>query len=304
MQTTFPRLLMKHAAERPLAPAMREKEYGIWQTRSWAAMSALVEQVACGLHQAGLTRGEHMVVIGANRPRLYATMLAAQALGAIPVPLYQDAVGGECVFPINNAEVRFAFAEDQEQVDKLLEIRAQCPQLTTVFYDDPRGLRNYAETGLGSIEALIEAGRAVSGANPGFFKAEVERTQPHDVAAMFFTSGTTGNAKGVVHTHDSLLDRARAGAAFDNLTSAEEVLAYLPPAWVGQNIFSYAQWLACGYVVNCPESASTVTIVRPVVETADDGTVTTSVAVPMTSWIDAVAPSGAVTSPSRSIVTG
>ncbi len=260
MQTTFPRLLMKHAAERPQAPAMREKEYGIWQTHSWAGMARLVEEVACGLHQAGLARGEHMVVIGANRPRLYATMLAAQALGAIPIPLYQDAVSGECVFPINNADVRFAFAEDQEQVDKLLEIRAQCPQLSTIFYDDPRGLRNYSEPGLGSFEALVEAGKAVSTSNPGFFKAESEKAQPGDVAAMFFTSGTTGNPKGVVHTHNTLLDRARAGAEFDKLTSDEEVLAYLPPAWIGQNIFSYAQWLACGYVVNCPESAATVTI--------------------------------------------
>jgi long-chain acyl-CoA synthetase len=260
MQTTFPRLLMKHATERPGAPAMREKEYGIWQTLSWSGMLALVEHVACGLHQAGLKRGEHMVVIGANRPRLYATMLAAQSLGAIPIPLYQDAVGGECVFPINNADVRFAFAEDQEQVDKLLEIRAQCPQLSVIFYDDPRGLRNYSEPGLMSFEALMESGKAVSSANPGFFKGEVDKAQPDDVAAMFFTSGTTGNPKGVVHTHNTLLNRARAGADFDKLTNAEEVLAYLPPAWIGQNIFSYGQWLACGYIVNCPESAATVTI--------------------------------------------
>ena len=260
MQTTFPRLLMKHATERPNAPSMREKEYGIWQTLSWSDMLALVEQVACGLHQAGLKRGEHMVVIGANRPRLYATMLAAQSLGAIPIPLYQDAVGGECVFPINNADVRFTFAEDQEQVDKLLEIRAQCPQLAVIFYDDPRGLRNYSEPGLMSFDALMESGKAVSSANPGFFKGEVDKAQPDDVAAMFFTSGTTGNPKGVVHTHNTLLDRSRAGADFDKLTNSEEVLAYLPPAWIGQNIFSYGQWLACGYIVNCPESSATVTI--------------------------------------------
>jgi long-chain acyl-CoA synthetase len=260
MQTTFPRLLMKHAAERPEAPAMREKEYGIWQAMSWAALARLVEEMACGLHQAGLQRGEHLVVIGANRPRLYATMLAAQALGAVPIPLYQDAVAGECVFPINNAEVRFCMVEDQEQVDKMIEVRAQCPQLAGIFFDDPRGLRNYSEPGLRSLDALIEDGRRFMRANPGFLKQEIEKTGPHDVAAMFFTSGTTGNPKGVVHTHDSLLDRARAGATFDRLTSDEEVLAYLPPAWVGQNIFSYAQWLACGYVVNCPESAATVTI--------------------------------------------
>ncbi|HWI79375.1 MAG TPA: AMP-binding protein [Ramlibacter sp.] len=260
METTFPRLLLQHAAQRPADPAMREKEYGIWQARTWAAMAQVVEQVACGLHGAGLRRGEHMVVVGANRPRLYATMLAAQSLGAIPIPLYQDAVAGECVFPINNADVRFAFAEDQEQVDKLLEIRSQCPQLCAIYYDDARGLRKYSQPGLQSLDDLMAAGQAFAQSNPSFFKSEVERARPDDVAAMFFTSGTTGHAKGVVHTHRTLLDRGLAGAQFDKLTHREEVLAYLPPAWIGQNIFSYAQWLACGYVVNCPESPSTVMI--------------------------------------------
>jgi long-chain acyl-CoA synthetase len=260
METTFPRLLLQHAAQRPADPAMREKEYGIWQTHTWAAMAQLVEQIACGLHGAGLRRGEHMVVVGANRPRLYATMLAAQALGAIPIPLYQDAVAAECVFPINNADVRFAFAEDQEQVDKLLEIRGECPQLSAIFYDNPRGLRKYGEPGLQSLDALMAAGQAVAKASPSLFKSEAEQAWPDDVAAMFFTSGTTGSAKGVVHTHRTLLDRGQAGARFDQLTRREEVLAYLPPAWIGQNIFSYAQWLACGYVVNCPESSSTVMI--------------------------------------------
>jgi long-chain acyl-CoA synthetase len=260
METTFPRLLLAHAAQRPAAAAMREKEYGIWQSFGWAEMARLAEHIACGLHQAGLRRGEHMVVIGANRPRLYATMLAIQSLGAIPVPLYQDAAGPECVFPINNADVRFAFAEDQEQVDKLLEIRAQCPQIEGIFYDDPRGLRNYSEPGLASLESLMSAGAAYTQANPEFFRKTIDQASPDDVAAMFFTSGTTGNAKGVVHSHRTLLDRAKAGADFDKLTEREEVLAYLPPAWIGQNIFSYAQWLACGYVVNCPESTSTVMI--------------------------------------------
>jgi long-chain acyl-CoA synthetase len=260
METTFPRLLIQHATRRPDAAAMREKEYGIWQPLSWARLARMVEHLACGLRQAGLRRGEHMVVIGANRPRLYATMLAAQSLGAVPVPLYQDAAAEECVFPINNAEVRFALAEDQEQVDKLLEIRERCPQLVAIYYDDPRGLRNYNEPGLLGLDALLEAGRRVAEADPGLFRAEVEQGQPDDMAAMFFTSGTTGKPKGVVHTHRTLLDRAQAGQEFDRLTEREEVLAYLPPAWIGQNIFSYAQWLACGYVVNCPESGNTVMI--------------------------------------------
>jgi long-chain acyl-CoA synthetase len=260
MQTTFPQLLLQHAQRRPEAPAMREKEYGIWQTTSWRAMADLVEALTCGLHQAGLQRGEHLVVIGTNRPRLYATMLAAQALGAIPVPLYQDAVAAECAYPINNAEVRFAVVEDQEQVDKMLEIQPQCPQLQHIFYDDPRGLRNYDQPGLGGLDELIGAGQAHAKAHPDLFKDEVGKGRPEDVAAMFFTSGTTGNPKGVVHTHNTLIDRAAVGARFDKLTEKDEVLAYLPPAWIGQNIFSYAQWLVAGYVVNCPESGATVTI--------------------------------------------
>jgi len=258
--TTFPRLMLEHAAQRPDAPALREKEYGIWQTTTWSRLATIVRQLACGLSAAGLSRGQHVVVIGSNRPRLTASMIAVQSLGAVPVPLYQDAAGAEFAFPINNAEIAFAIVEDQEQVDKLLEIREQCPQLANIWYDDPRGLRNYNEPGLSSLDSLLDSGAALDRANPQLFDGAVASSQPQDVAAMFFTSGTTGNPKGVVHTHFTLIDRAGAGARFDRLTADDEVLAYLPPAWIGQNIFSYAQWLVCGYVVNCPESAATVTI--------------------------------------------
>ena len=260
MNTTFPRLLQEHARQRPGDAALREKEYGIWQTLNWADLYAMVGQIAHGLARDGLQRGEHVLIVGANRPRLSAAMLAVQTLGAIPVPLYQDAVATEYVFPINNAEVRFAVVENQEQVDKLQEIQPDCPTLSRIYYDDPRGLRNYPAQGLCSLNSLLHDGAALAVKNPSFVEQQMQAGQPDDVAAMFFTSGTTGSAKGVVHTHRSLLDRAKAGADFDKLTSHEEVLAYLPPAWIGQNIFSYAQWLCCGYVVNCPESSETVTI--------------------------------------------
>jgi long-chain acyl-CoA synthetase len=260
VQTTFVQLMLDHAAKRPQGAALREKEYGIWQTTTWSELAQEVRALACGLAAAGLKRGDHIVVVGDNRPRLSAAMLAAQALGAVPVPLYQDAPAADCVFPITNAEVSFAVVEDQEQVDKMLEVREQVPALSRIWFDDDRGLRKYDEPGLEAVNALIEAGRAYDAAHPGFYDAEVAKCQPSDVAAMFFTSGTTGNPKGVVHTHGSLLDRAVAGKNFDKLTESEEVLAYLPPAWIGQNIFSYAQWLACGYIVNCPESAATVNI--------------------------------------------
>jgi long-chain acyl-CoA synthetase len=258
--TTFPRLLLDHAQSRPNAPALREKVYGIWQTTTWSDLATLVRRMACGLAHAGLKRGDHLVVVGDNRPRLYAAMLAAQSLGAVPVPLYQDAVATEYTFPINNADIRFAVVEDQEQVDKMLELREHCPQLARIWFDNPRGLRNYNEPGLDSIDALVAAGQAHDSSNARLFDDEVKQAQPDDVAAMFFTSGTTGNPKGVVHTHATLLDRAQAGQRFDKLRDDEEVLAYMPMAWIGQNIFSYAQWLACGYVVNCPESAATVMI--------------------------------------------
>jgi long-chain acyl-CoA synthetase len=142
----------------------------------------------------------------------------------------------------------------------MLEVREQCPQLAHIFYDNPRGLRKYTEDGLGSLDELIASGAVFAQQHPQFFNEEADKANPDDVAAMFFTSGTTGNPKGVVHTHGSLIDRADAGAEFDKLTNSEDVLAYMPPAWIGQNIFSYAQWLVCGYVVNCPESTATVTI--------------------------------------------
>jgi len=255
---TFPKLLMHHAEVRGARPAIREKDLGIWQTWTWRQFADEVRSLACGLALQGLKRGDHFALVGDNRPRLYAALAAAQSLGAIPVPLYQDAVAAEMAFPVQNASIAVAFAEDQEQVDKLLEILPQCPSLKRIVYDDPRGLRNYAQPQLASYEKVIEEGRSAQRRDPAFIDAEIAKGSGADTAAMFFTSGTTGVAKGVVHTHASLIGPSRTAAELDRLNDSDVILAYLPPAWIGQNIFSCAQALVTGYCICCPESAQTV----------------------------------------------
>ena len=217
-----------------------------------------MQHIAAGLHQAGFQRGEHLAIIGENRPRLYFTMVATQCLGGIPVPLYQDAVAAEMEFVFANAEIGFAVAEDQEQVDKLLEVRETVPQLKRIIYEDPRGLRKYDQAGLASYEQIRALGEQLLKERPSVVDDEIAKGRADDVAAMFYTSGTTGHPKGVVLGYANLLAAGRAGATMEHLTEREEVLAYLPMAWIGQNIFSYTQWLVCGFTVNCPESAATV----------------------------------------------
>jgi len=217
-----------------------------------------VRALACGLAAQGFKRGMTIALIGENRPRLYWGITAAQCLGGVPVPLYQDAVAEEWVFVFQNAEIGFAISEDQEQVDKLLDIMPRCPQLKHIYYDDPRGLRHYGQPELMSYERLIELGREFDRANPDFFMAEVEKGRPEDMAALFYTSGTTGNPKGVVHSNKNLISTGRMAAEIEGITADENVLAFLPMAWIGQNMFSYTQALICGFCVNCPESSDTV----------------------------------------------
>jgi len=256
--TTFPRLLMQHAAERGDRPATREKDLGIWQTWTWAQVAAEVRALACGLAAQGFRRGMHLAIIGDNRPRLYWSMTAAQALGGIAVPMYQDAPAVEFVYVLNDAQIAYAVVEDQEQVDKMLEAKPQVPTLEHIYYDDPRGLRNYE--GVTSFERLLEIGRDFDRAHPAFFDAEVAKGRPDDVSIMLYTSGTTGKPKGVCQTHNAFIVSAQGGCGFDKLGPHDSILSYLPMAWVGDHLFSYAQWLVAGFTINCPESGETVMI--------------------------------------------
>ncbi|WP_395711279.1 AMP-binding protein [Reyranella sp.] len=253
---TFPKLLALRAATGPDRPAYREKEYGIWQTYRWAQVADEVRRLAAGLADLGFRRGDRLIVVGDNRPRLYWSMCAAQALGGVPVPVYQDSVTDELAYVVEHAGARVAIAENQEQVDKLLEIRRRVPVLEVVIYVDPRGLRHYGD--VLSYEAVQQRGAERLAAEPALVDAEVARGRGADDAIMLYTSGTTGRPKGAVLSYDNLVWAARAGAEFDGLREGDELLSYLPMAWVGDHLFSYAQGYVVGLVVNCPESAETV----------------------------------------------
>ncbi len=255
---TFPRLLLHQAKVRPRRPAFREKDLGIWQTWTWAQVAEEARSLACGLAAQGFRRGDRLAIVGDNRPRLYWSMMAAQALGGVPVPLYQDAVAAEMAFVVQDAEIEFAVAEDQEQVDKLLEIEPQWPRFKRIYFDDPRGLRHYAQAQLTSIDSLRAIGREFSERNPEFFGEEIEKGRSSDVAVILYTSGTTGNPKGVSQTHAAMIHTARVLVAFDGIAEGDDLLCYLPMAWVGDFLYSYAQVHVAGFCLNCPESPGTV----------------------------------------------
>jgi long-chain acyl-CoA synthetase len=254
---TFPKLLAGLARTRDDKPAYREKEYGIWQTYTWRQVSEQVALLAAGLADMGFARGDRLIVVGDNRPRLYWAMCAAQSLGGIPVPVYQDSVVVELAYVVEHAGARFGLAENQEQLDKLLEIQKSVPSLETLIYDEPRGLRHY--TGLLSYAEVQDRGGALLARAPQTVSSEVAKGRGSDEAIMLYTSGTTGRPKGAVLSYDNLVWAARAGAVYDGLRAGDELLSYLPMAWVGDHIFSYAQGYVVGLVVNCPESAATVT---------------------------------------------
>lgn len=255
---TFPKLALDNARRLADKVAIREKGLGIWQAYSWARYVERTRAIAMGLAALGFARGDKVAIVGDNRPALYWSMLAVQALGGVPVPLYQDSIEAEMQFIVDHAEARFAVVEDQEQVDKLLHVRARCPRLEAIVYTDPRGLRHYRDACLVSLEALIERGQAHAAQHPDAFEREIAAGRGDDIAVICYTSGTTGRPKGTMLSHSNLIETARGAVAREGLTSSDEVVAYLPMAWIGDHMFSFGQSIVAGFATNCPESAATV----------------------------------------------
>jgi long-chain acyl-CoA synthetase len=253
-------LLVRNAHTRPNRTAFRHKDLGIWQSWTWGEVHEIVRAYASGLQALGLKRGGKIAIIGYNRPYLYWSIAAAQWIGAIPIPVYADSVADEMAYVLAHAEVTHAAVQDQEQVDKLLSVSEQLPQLQHVLYDEQKGLRDYDHGHLHAIASVVEEGRArLADAK----EAEaIERTlqdgKGSDLAIILYTSGTTGRPKGVMLTSDAVIAAAEIGCDFDKLDESDEIMAYLPIAWVGDHIFSYAQVFLAGLCVNCPENPETV----------------------------------------------
>jgi long-chain acyl-CoA synthetase len=256
---TLPRLLLQNArrfARR--RAAIREKDRGIWQTYSWANSLEQVKAFALGLAALEFQRGDKLAIIGDNRPRLYWGLMAAQCLGGVPVPLYQDAIAKELQYVLDHSDSCIVVAEDQEQVDKILELKAGLPKLKYIIYDNPKGMRHYDDPMLLSVTALQEKGGAFELGHPGYFEAQVEAGNDAEVALICYTSGTTGFPKGVMLSHRNLITTAQHILAIDHYDEQDETMAYLPMAWVGDTVLSVVMAQVTGMCVNCPERPETV----------------------------------------------
>ncbi|WP_134680820.1 AMP-binding protein [Paracoccus ravus] len=255
---SIPALLARNATAFGTRTAYREKEFGIWQSWSWAEAAREIRDLALGFLVLGVERGDHVAIIGRNRPAHYWSMIAAQMCGAVPVPLYQDAVADEMAYVLGNCAARFVICGDQEQVDKVLEVGDRAPEVRHIIYTDKRGMRKYDHSRMNALADVQAEGRAAEQRLGAELDARTSGLGYDDTCVMLYTSGTTGKPKGVVLSNRNIIETSKNSASFDSLNEREEVLAYLPMAWVGDFIFSVGQAYSAGFTVNCPESAQTM----------------------------------------------
>lgn len=256
---TLPKLLLsRQTREEAGRVAIREKDFGIWQSYTWEEYWRQVRSFAAGLAALGFKRGDTLGIIGDNRPQLYWAQLAAMCLGGIPVPMYQDAIEKELQYIIEHSSASIIVAEDQEQVDKMLVLKEQVPAIEIIIYEDPKGMRHYDHTSIKAFTKVQELGVEFDKLNPGYIGREIENVQPDDIALIAYTSGTTGSPKGVVLSHANLITNVRSLSAMEDHRPTDQIMAYLPMAWIGDAVLSVAMFLNTGFTVNCPEDPSTV----------------------------------------------
>ncbi|TMJ70826.1 MAG: long-chain fatty acid--CoA ligase [Alphaproteobacteria bacterium] len=255
---TLPKLLRRNAQKYAKRIGMREKDRGIWQSYTWRECHGHVRNFALGLAAAGFKRGDKLSVLGDNRARLYWAQVAAQALGGMSVPLYQDSIASELAYVLGHAEVSVVVAEDQEQVDKVLSIAGELPSLRLVVYDDPRGMSAYEHPLLKSFGQLEAMGAAYAKEHPGYFEREVDQGCASDIAAIAYTSGTTGRSKGALLSHGNMIATSEIFQAVEPLQLGDNWLCYLPMGWVGDMTYSLGTSMVSGACCNCPESPETV----------------------------------------------
>ncbi|HRO14561.1 MAG TPA: long-chain fatty acid--CoA ligase [Paracoccus sp. (in: a-proteobacteria)] len=255
---SIPALLARNAAQMGNRPAYREKEFGIWQSWTWAQVQDEIRALAMGFLALGLNRGDHVAIIGRNRPAHYWTMVAAQMCGAVPVPLYQDAIASELAYVLGHSGARFVVCGDQEQVDKVIEAEEANHAVDQIIYTDKRGMRKYDHSRMNWLADVQAEGRAARQRFEAELDARIAEPGYDDTCVMLYTSGTTGKPKGVVLSNRNVIETARNSARFDGLKPGDDVLAYLPMAWVGDFIFSVGQAMWTGFCVNCPEGAHTM----------------------------------------------
>ena len=255
---SIPALLHRNATEFGNRPAYREKEFGIWQSWTWNETKREINNLARGLINLGVNEGDFIAIIGRNRPHFYWSMVAAQSVGAVPVPIYQDSAAEEMAYVLDHCGARFVIAEDQEQVDKVIEVQDRLHQFEHMIYVDPRGMRKYDHTRLHEFSHVQEQGFAARDELTPELNSRKAKLDYSSTCVMLYTSGTTGKPKGVVLSNRNVIESAKNSAEFDHLKIDEEILAYLPMAWVGDFIFSLGQAYWCGFCVNCPESPETM----------------------------------------------
>ncbi len=255
---SLPALLNRNAHKYGARTAYREKEFGIWQSWSWIEVAEEIRAMALGFLALGMERGDYVAIIGRNRPAHYWAMVAAQMCGAIPVPLYQDAVAEEMAYVLENCGARFVVCGDQEQVDKVVEVQDRVHNIDHVMYNDKRGMRKYDHAHLHWLHDVQAEGRAGHARFEEELDARIAELDYDSTCVMLYTSGTTGRPKGVVLSNRNIIETSKNSSEFDHLRADDEVLAYLPMAWVGDFIFSIGQAYWTGFCVNCPESPDTM----------------------------------------------